>query len=101
FAISNGMEAYSIEVIPTGAYAKPSDVPSWMRVLMPATLPDKPVVIDLRALRPYQRFYRAKVPVEEQWRFRQFVNGYDAIAFLPTARMADGKRTGLPEMRGN
>jgi hypothetical protein len=101
FAISNGMEAYSIEVLPTGAYAKESDIPSWMRVLMPATLPNKPVVIDLRALRPYQRFYRAKVPVEEQWRFRQFVNGYDAIVFLPNARMADFKLTGFPEMRGN
>ena len=101
FAISNGMEAYSIEVIPTGSYAKESEIPSWMRVLMPKVLPNKPVLIDLRPLRPYQRYYRLKLPPEAQWDFRRLVNGYDAILFLPNARMADFRLTGFPEMRGN
>jgi hypothetical protein len=101
FAISNGMTAYSIQPVPTGRYAKESEIPGWMRVVMPKTLPDQPVLIDLRALRPYQRYFRQKVAVEDQWQFRAFVNGYDAIVLLPNARMADFKLTGFPEMRGN
>lgn len=101
FAISNGMDAYSIDVVPTGAYNKESDIPHWMRILMPDVLPNQPVIIDLRALRPYQRYFRLKLPPEEQWDFRRQVNGYDAIVILPNARMADFKLTGFPEMRGN
>ncbi len=101
FAISNGMEAYSIEVIPTGSYAKWGEIPSWMRALLPKEPITKPVLIDLRPLRNVQRFYRQQVPLEDQWQFRQFINGYDAIVVLPNGRMADFKLTGFPEMRGN
>jgi hypothetical protein len=101
FAISHGMDAYSIEVVPTGDYSKWSDIPAWMGVLLPKTPVTRPTLIDLRPLRNYQRFYRKLVPVEDQWQFRQFVNGYDAVVLLPNARMADFKLTGFPEMRGN
>ncbi len=101
FAISNGMEAYSIHVVPNGDYAKESDLPNWLRILMPEVLPKDAVIIDLRALRPYQRYFRLRLQPQDQWDFRREVNGYDAIVFLPHARMADFKLTGFPEMRGN
>jgi hypothetical protein len=88
-------------VVPNGDYAKESDIPSWMRTLMPEVLPKDAVIIDLRALRPYQRYFRLKLPPQDQWDFRRLVNGYDAIVFLPHARPADFKLTGFPEMRGN
>ena len=59
FAISNGMEAYSIQVVPNGDYAKESDLPNWLRTLMPEVLPKEAVIIDLRALRPYLALFPA------------------------------------------
>jgi hypothetical protein len=101
FAISNGMEAYGIEIVPTGDYAKITDHPAYMRVLFPKDPPTAPVLIDLRALRNYQRSFRAKVAVEDQWLFRGFINGYDAIVILPNSRKATFALTGFPWMGGN
>jgi hypothetical protein len=100
FAISNGMEAYGIEIVPTGTYAKITDHPAYIRVLFPKAPPTRPVLIDLRPLRNYQRYFRAKVAVEDQWLFREFINGYDAIVILPNSRKATFERTGFPWMAG-
>ena len=101
FAIANGMEAYGILVVPTGSYAKLTDQPAYERVLLPKAEPAQPVLIDLRALRNYQRYYRAEVAVEDQWLFRALINGYDAIVILPNSRRATFERTGFPWMKGN
>lgn len=96
FAIINGLDAYSIDVLPLGAYAKWSDLPAWLLPLLPASAPKSEVMIDLRALRPYQKLFRAKVAEKDQWEFRAFVNGYDAVVLLPGSRKADMKLTGFP-----
>jgi hypothetical protein len=96
FAIINGMDAYSIDVLPLGAYAKWSDLPAWLLPLLPASAPKSEVMIDLRALRPYQKLFRAKVAEKDQWEFRAFINGYDAVVLLPDSRKADMKLTGFP-----
>ncbi len=101
FAIANGMEAYGILVVPTGSYAKIADYPAYERLLFPRAEPTRPVLIDLRSLRNYQRFFRAKVAAEDQWLFRALINGYDAIVILPNSRQATFARTGFPWMKGN
>jgi hypothetical protein len=101
FAISNGMEAYGVLVAPTGSYAKIADYPAYERLLFPKTEPTQPVLVDLRALRNYQKFFRAKVSPEDQWLFRALINGYDAIVILPNSRRATFARTGFPWMKGN
>jgi hypothetical protein len=101
FAIANGMEAYGVLVVPTGTYAKLGDYPAYERLLLPKGEPTRPVVVDLRSLRNYQRFFRAKVAVEDQWLFRALINGYDAIVILPNSRRATFERTGFPWIKGN
>lgn len=96
FAIANGQEAYGIEVLPLGSYSKLSELPPWILPLLPATPPVHAILIDLRALRPYQKLFRAKIDEKEQWQFRIFANGYDAIVLLPESRKADTKLTGFP-----
>jgi hypothetical protein len=96
FAIANGQEAFSIEVLALGSYAKWSELPPWLLPLLPATPPTHAVIIDVRALRPYQRLFRAKIEEKEQWQFRIFANGFDAIVLLPESRKADMKLTGFP-----
>jgi hypothetical protein len=95
FAISNGLEAYGILVVPTGTYAKITDREAYERALFPATEPAGPVLIDLRMLRNYQRIFRAKVAPEDQWLTRELINGYDAIVILPNSRPATTARTGF------
>jgi hypothetical protein len=96
FAISNGLQAYSIAVLPLGSYSTWSELPTWIRPLLPASAPANDVMIDLRALRPYQKLFRAKVAEKEQWAFRAFINGYDAVVLLPNSRKADMALTGFP-----
>ncbi|MEO8000413.1 MAG: hypothetical protein ABI644_00950 [Arenimonas sp.] len=89
FAIVNGMQAYGIYVISLGPnYASYKDYPDWMRPLLPIREPEFPTLVDLRGLRPYQRLYREKVPSEDQWQFRDFINGYDAVIILPNSKPA-------------
>ena len=101
FAIANGMDAYGVRVAPTGAYAKVADYPAYERLLFPKAEPSGPVLVDLRALRTYHRFFRAKLPAEDQPLFRTLINGYDAIVILPSSRKATFDLTGFPWMKGN
>jgi hypothetical protein len=96
FAIANGQEAYSIVTLPLGAYSKRSDLPAWILPLLPAVSPAHPILIDLRALRRYQRLFRIKLAEPDQWEFRIFINGYDAMVVLPESRKADMTLTGFP-----
>ncbi len=93
FAISNGMDAYGILVFP-GA-APWGDLPAWIKVLAPAERPTQPLLIDLRALRNYQRLFRLQVPEAEQADFRDLINGYDALVFLPEGQGESFDLTGF------
>jgi hypothetical protein len=96
FAIANGLEAYSIDVFAVGSYSKWSDFPAWMRPLIPSPAPSNEVIIDLRALRPYQKLLRAKLADKDLGSFRMFINGFDAMVLLPNSRKADMTLTGFP-----
>lgn len=96
FAIANGFEAYSIDVFAVGSYSKWSDFPAWMKPLIPSPAPTSDVLIDLRALRPYQKLLRAKLADKDLGSFRMFINGFDALVFLPNSRKADMTLTGFP-----
>jgi hypothetical protein len=95
FAIANGLEAYSLAVVPLGEYSKWSDMPAWLLPLLPPASPAHPVLINLRALRPYQRLFRSQVADKDQWQTRTFINGYDALILLPQSRKADMNLTGF------
>lgn len=96
FAIANGMEAYSIAVVPLGSYSNWSDLPAWLLPLLPPSPPAHPVLIDLKSLRAYQKLFRVRVAEKDQWQLRTFINGYDAIILLPESRKADMSLTGFP-----
>lgn len=96
FAIWNGMHAYGISVMPFGGYDDWKAVPAWMKPLLPAELPDAPVLIDLRPLKPYGRPFRAGVADAEQWEQRDFLQGFDAIVILPHSKKATWDLTGFP-----
>jgi hypothetical protein len=96
FAIANGMDAYSIAVLPLGSYSNWSDLPAWLLPLLPPASPAHAVLIDLKSLRAYQRLFRVKVAEKDQWQLRVFINGYDAIVLLPESRKADMSLTGFP-----
>jgi hypothetical protein len=62
-AIANGAEAFGLFVIFLGdGYRSYQDYPAWLRTLLPANAPLVPTLVDLRALRPYQRLFREQVP---------------------------------------
>ena len=95
FAIVNAMEAYGLYVQPLGGgYVGFKDFPEWILPLLPATEPAVPTVVDLRALRPYQRLFREKVAAADQWQLRDLVNGYDAIVLLPGSKSSSRKLGG-------
>jgi hypothetical protein len=96
FAISNGMEAYGILVL--AGSSNWSRIEEWMKPLVPEERPQGPVLVDLRALRPYQNLFRREVAEGERWRFRDLINGYDAIVVLPEGRSAARDLTGLPPL---
>jgi hypothetical protein len=98
FAIANGMEAYGLFVLPLmdKGYA---EVPEWIRVLLPATPPTEPVVIDLESLRPVQRVLRAGLKDSDQTAFRELVNGFEALVVLPGERPATMALSGLKGLR--
>jgi hypothetical protein len=54
--------------------------------LLPAQAPRSPTVVDLRALRPYQRLFREGVAPDQVWEQRAVLHGYDAIVILPDSR---------------
>jgi hypothetical protein len=88
-AIVNGLEAYGLYLSPLGAgYISYKDLPEWMRPLLPATEPTVPTLIDLRALRRYQRVFREQVAPADQWQLLALLHGYDAYVLLPGSRAA-------------
>jgi hypothetical protein len=91
-AIFNGMVAYGLYVQPLGEnYVSFKDFPAWMRPLLPASEPTAPTIVDLKALRPYQRLFRETVAPADQWQLRELINGYDALVLLPGSRPATRK----------
>ena len=88
-AIANGAEAYGLYVISLGpGYRSYADYPAWMRPLLPAAEPRVPTLVDLRALRRYQRVLRAGVAPDEVWEQMALLHGYDALVILPGSRPA-------------
>ena len=94
-AIVNGREAYGLFVMMLGeGYMSYDDYPAWLRPLLPKTPPQNPVVIDLRALRPYQRLFRQQVEAPQQWELQSLLHGYDAIVILPGSKPASWNLVG-------
>jgi hypothetical protein len=86
-AIAQGSKAYGIFVIMLGAgYRTYEDYPAWMLPLLPATEPRTPTLVDLRALRPYQRLLKETTAPADLWQQRALLHGYDAIVVLPDSR---------------
>lgn len=97
-AIANGSQAYGVMVLFLGeGYRAYADYPAWLRPLLPATEPRTPVVVDLRALRPYQRLFRESVEPASVWEQRAVLHGYDAIVLLPGSR--PGSATGRGQLQ--
>lgn len=94
FAIANGKEAYGLFVLPLTAKGY-GDVPPELRAMLPVAAPSQPMLIDLRALRPYQRHLRAGLKDMESTALREIVNGFDAIVILPGEKPATMKLSGL------
>ena len=95
FAIANGHEGYGIYVQGLKDGAGYDKLPDWLKAVFPAHVPDKPLLVNLRSLRPYQRFLRAKLQPDDIEPFRKLINGYDAIILLPHLRPADIELSGL------
>jgi len=99
-AIAQGSQAYGLFVIMLGeAYRTYQDYPAWLRTLLPATEPRVPTLVDLRALRPYQRLFRDTVEPPDLWEQQAVLHGYDAIVILPGSRPGErrlGGRGRLP-----
>jgi hypothetical protein len=81
-------------------YRSYTDYPAWLRPLLPATEPTAPVLVDLRALRPYQRLFREQVSAEDLWEQRAVLHGYDAIVVLPGSRPGERTLGVKPSSRG-
>jgi len=90
-ALANGATGVGLYVISLGdGYRSYADYPAWLHPLLPAEPPRNPTIVDLRALRPYQRLLREGVAPEEVWEQRAVLHGYDAIVILPRSR--EGER---------
>ena len=95
-AIAQGSRAYGVFVIALGDdYRTYEDYPAWLRPLLPAVEPRVPTLVDLRALRPYQRLFKTTAP-EELWQLRALLHGYDAIVLLPGRAPANASSAGVP-----
>jgi hypothetical protein len=97
-AIVEGRDAYGLLVLPGSAAW--SEIDAWMKPLLPAARPTQPSLVDLRALRPYQRLFRVQVPEKDQVQIRALINGFDAIVILPEGPEAERTLTGFPKLGG-
>lgn len=97
-AIFNGNSAYGILVLP-GQTAW-GEIEDWLKPILPAVKPDKPTLINLRALLPYQRLFRLQVKEVDQWQFRDVINAFDALVILPDGPPAEWTLTGFPKLGG-
>ena len=89
-AIANGATAFGLYVIALGdRYRSYEDFPAWLHPLLPAEPPRAPTIIDLRALRPYQRLFREGVAPDQVWEQRALLHGYDVIVILPGSRAGE------------
>ena len=95
-AISGGMDAYGVLLLPGST--KWSELDEWLKPLVPAGRPAGPTLVDLRALRPYQRLYRQQVAEKDQWQLRDLINAFDAIVVLPEGPEAEWTLTGFPKL---
>jgi hypothetical protein len=94
-AIVNGRKAYGLYVIALGPdYVGYKDLPAWMTSILPAQEPTEPTLVDLEALRRYQRLFRDKVAPADQWMLRDLMNGYQALVLLPNSRPGERKLGG-------
>lgn len=94
-AIYNGKVAYGLYVLPLGPnYSGYKDFPAWLLPVLPRQEPEVPVLVDLVALRPYQRLFRDQVAEADQWQLRDLMNGYQAIVLLPGSKPGERKLGG-------
>jgi hypothetical protein len=94
-AIMNGSKAYGPYVLALGPdYVGYKDLPTWMLPVLPAQEPTEPTLIDLDALRRFQRPFRDRVAPADQWMLRDLMNGYQAIVLLPGSRPGERKLGG-------
>ncbi len=95
-AILNGSAAYGLYVMPLGpgGYSSYQDFPAWMLAVLPAQEPTEPTLVDLDALRRFQRLFRDRVATGDQWMLRDLMNGYQAIVLLPGSRPGERKLGG-------
>ena len=92
-ALVNGSSAYGLYVQPLGRdYVRYTDLPDWLRPLLPATEPSQPTLVDLRSLRRHQSLFSAGVAAAQIWRQRALLHGYEALVLLPNSR--PGVRSG-------
>lgn len=95
-AIYGGGDAYGLLVLPGST--KWDEIDAWMRPLLPAQRPDQPTLVDLRALRAYQRLFRLQVAEKDQWQQRDLINAFDALVILPAGPEAEWTLTGFPKL---
>ena len=94
-AIVNGQKACGLYVLALGPdYVGYKDLPAWMAPILPAQEPTEPTLVDLEALRRYQRLFRDKVAPADQWMLRDLMNGYQALVLLPGSRAGERKLGG-------
>ena len=96
FAIWNRSEAYGVLVLAYGGYTQWDETEAWLKPLLPAKLPEQPVLIDLRALKRFGRPFREPVTAADQWELRDALQGFDAIVILPASHKATWNFTGFP-----
>jgi hypothetical protein len=92
-SIANGAQAYGIFVVPLVDGYK--DLPESLRILLPATPPTAPTIIDLEPLRPQQRAFRRQLPETEVAALAYLINGFEAIVLLPGEAPATMRLSGL------
>jgi hypothetical protein len=94
-AIVNGSKAYGLYVLALGPdYVGYKDFPDWMKPILPAQEPTDPVLVNLDALRRYQRLFRDQVAPADQWMLRDLMNGYQALVLLPGSKPGERKLGG-------
>lgn len=94
-AIFNGLTAYGLFVLPLGPnYSSYEDLPAWILPVLPTQEPTSPVLVDLVALRPYQKLFRDQVAEADKWMLRDLMNGYQAIVLLPGSKPGERKLGG-------
>jgi hypothetical protein len=92
-AIVNGSSGYGLFVVPLRDGYK--ELPAMLAPLLPKVPPGEPVIVDLVALRPYQRVLRTLLPPSEVEDFRYLINGFEALVLLPGEAPATMTLSGL------